>query len=75
MKAPGEYYFITADTTGYSGGLSFSFMQNKFWELGCTFARSLDGGGSSSLVFETGLVNSPATGSERPVVDFIYFTE
>lgn len=75
MKAPGEYYFITADTTGYSGGLSFSFMQNKFWELGCTFARSLDGGGSSSLVFETGLVNSPAAGSERPVVDFIYFTE
>ena len=75
MKTPGEYYVMTAVTNGYSGGLSFVFMQQKYQELGCTFARSLDGGGSSSLVFEGNLINNPAAGSERPVVDTLYVTE
>lgn len=75
MKKPGEYYIMTALTNGYSGGLSFSFMQKKFQELGCTYARSLDGGGSSSLIFEGKLINNPAAGSERPVVDTLYISE
>jgi hypothetical protein len=41
----------------------------------CGFGKCLDGGGSSSLVFEKQLLNKPAAGSERPVTDFLYFTE
>ena len=73
MAAPGEYYIITAGESGYSGGLSFLELQNIFSDLGCTFARSLDGGGSSSLVFNRQLLNNQAAGNERPVVDFLYF--
>lgn len=75
MVAPGEYYMITTSSGSYSGGLSFSKMQSIFNSLGCTYARSLDGGGSASLVFKDKLVNKPAAGGERPVTDFIYFTE
>ena len=43
--------------------------------LDCGFGKCLDGGGSSTLIFEDKMLNSPATGSERPVTDFLYFTE
>lgn len=72
---PGEYYIITAGTAAYTGGLSFQDLQDLFTDLGCNYARSLDGGGSSSLVFNGKLLNTPAAGEQRPVVDFLYFTE
>ena len=75
MVEPGEYYMITAGSGGYKGGLTFNQMQNIFNNLGCKYARSLDGGGSASLVFNGNLVNNPAADRERPVVDFIYFTK
>lgn len=75
MVEPGEYYIITASDGSYNNGMSFKFMRDQFLELGCTYARSLDGGGSASLVFEGNLINHPAAGSERPVVDFLYFTD
>ena len=50
-------------------------MQDLFYNLGCVYARSFDGGGSSSLIFKGDLINVPKGGSERAVVDFLYFTE
>ena len=75
MVSPGEYYMITAGKNGYKAGLTFKQMQDIFNSLGCAYARSLDGGGSATLVFNNKLINSPAAKTERPVVDFIYFTK
>ena len=55
--------------------MSYTDLQNKFFELGCVYARSFDGGGSVALVIDKKLINTPATGSERPVADFLYFTD
>lgn len=70
---PGEYYMITAGTAQYKNGLSFAELQSIFANLGCTYARSMDGGGSSSLVVNGKLLNTPAQYDERPVVDFLSF--
>lgn len=71
MIEPDEYVIITAGSSNYAGGLTFRGMQQIFLDLGCTYARSLDGGGSSSLVFDGELMNTPAAGAESPVVDFL----
>ncbi len=71
---PGDYYLITAGYDGsYSGGLSYKQMQSIFYHLGCSYARSFDGGGSATLVINGDLVNVPAAGYERKVVDFLAF--
>lgn len=75
MVEPGEYYIVTAGMSNYNGGLEYAELQEIFDLLGCTYARSLDGGGSASLVIEGDLLNTPAAGEERPVVDFLAFTE
>jgi exopolysaccharide biosynthesis protein len=76
MVGPCEYYIITAGSGSYKNGISLEEAQNILLAKGCTYARALDGGGSSSLVFENTLVNVPAaSGKERAVADFVYFTE
>ena len=70
----GEYYIITAGDGGsYEGGMTYLQMQSVFFHLGCTYARSLDGGGSATLTINGELINVPAEVSEREVVDFVYF--
>jgi exopolysaccharide biosynthesis protein len=74
MVKPCEYYVLTAGSGGYKGGLTFDDVQDIFKELGCQYARTLDGGGSSTLAVDcTGegaeVINNPAGGSERAVVD------
>ena len=76
MVKPCEYYIITAGEKSYDNGLTLQELIDIFLSKGCVYARALDGGGSSSLVFENTLVNVPCPkGSERAVADFIYFTE
>jgi exopolysaccharide biosynthesis protein len=76
MVSPCEYYIITAGSGSYKNGISLEEAQNILLAKGCTYARALDGGGSSSLVFENKLINNPAaSGKERAVADFVYFTE
>ncbi len=76
VVCPGEYYLVTAGADGsYEGGLSYRQMQSIFYHLGCSYARSLDGGGSVSLAIEGELKNIPAEGEEREVVDFLAFYE
>lgn len=75
MVEQGEYYIITAGSGNYKGGLTYQELQEIFVTIGCTFARPLDGGGSATLVINGELVNSPATGEERPVADFFYITD
>ena len=54
-------------------GMTLGELQQLFLNLGCTTAYNLDGGGSSTLYFQGKLINTPSDGSERSVVDMIYF--
>ena len=71
MVTPGEYYFLVSGSGAYEGGISYVDMQGVFYALGCTYARSMDGGGSAAMVINGELLTEPATGSERAVADFI----
>lgn len=73
-----HYVFVVSDgRTSESEGLSLyqlaQFMQQQ---LGVTCAYNLDGGGSSTMVFEGAVVNSPTTNGnrieERNVNDIVY---
>lgn len=75
MVEPGEYYLITAGSGSYEGGMTYDEVREILWDHGCVFGKCMDGGGSSALVFDGTLVNPPATGTERPVSDFLYFTD
>lgn len=75
MVRPCEYYIITAGNGGYNKGMTYDEIRDTLMSRDCGFGKCLDGGGSSSLVFEKELLNKPATGSERAVTDFLYFTE
>ena len=55
--------------------MTYDEIRSTLMSRDCGFGKCLDGGGSSSLVFEKQLLNNPAAGSERPVTDFLYFTE
>ena len=73
----GTLWLLTADGRGFSGasGLTYAEMGDMFMALGCEAAANLDGGGSAQmLVKEPGtashiIVNSPADGKERPVIN------
>jgi len=73
-----HYVFVVADgRTDASAGLSLyqlaQFMESK---LGVETAYNLDGGGSSTMVFNGTIINHPTTGgsrtSEREVSDIVY---
>ncbi len=75
MVEAGEYYLVTAGSGSYGGGATYDEIRDILWERGCMFAKCMDGGGSSALVFGHELINVPAGGSERAVSDFLYFTD
>ena len=73
----GHYVFLVSDgRTGASEGLSLYELAQLMAALGCTQAYNLDGGGSSTMVFQGELVNNPTTNgkriSERSVSDIVY---
>ncbi len=75
-----HYIFIVSDgRTGDNAGLSLYQLAEQFAARGCTVAYNLDGGGSSSMVFNGEVVNTPVGGSgkrtsssERQVSDIVY---
>lgn len=69
-----EYYVVVVDgrQPGYSDGLTLLQCATFMQYLGCDFAYNLDGGGSSAMVYQGNLLNSPSGGSERRDCDFIY---
>lgn len=73
----GHYLVIVSDgRTDESEGLSLLELAQEFKERGCTIAYNLDGGGSSTMVFNGEVVNNPTDGrsiSEREVSDIVYF--
>lgn len=73
----GHYLVIVSDgRTDESEGLSLLELAQEFQERGCTTAYNLDGGGSSTMVFNGEVVNNPTDGrsiAEREVSDIVYF--
>ena len=74
-----HYLFVVSDgRTSVSEGLSLQELAQVLLDLGAKTAYNLDGGGSSTLVFQGDVVNRPTTNgkkiSERSVSDIVCIT-
>lgn len=72
-----HYVFVVSDgRTSESAGLSLSELATFMSSLGVQTAYNLDGGGSSTMVFNGSVVNNPTTNGnkieERSVSDIVY---
>lgn len=71
-----HYMVIVSDgRTSESEGLSLVQLAQEFKDRGCTTAYNLDGGGSSTMVFNGKVINKPTSGrsiGERKVSDIVY---
>ncbi len=72
-----HYLFVVSDgRTSESDGLSLSQLAAFMQRLGAQTAYNLDGGGSSTMVFNGSLINNPTTSGrsikERSVSDIVY---
>lgn len=71
-----HYIIIVSDgRTDESIGLSLLELAQAFADRGCTVAYNLDGGGSSTMVFNGEVINNPTDGrsiQEREVSDIVY---
>ena len=77
MVEPLHYFFVVADgRTNKSWGLSVYQLADFMKRLGCTKAFNLDGGGSSTMIFQGKILNYPTSDGinyyEREVTDIIY---
>ena len=80
IKADGTYLFVVSDgRTDESEGLSLAELAEFMQSLGAETAYNLDGGGSSTMVFNGEVVNTPTggkaghgAGNERSVSDIVY---
>ena len=71
----GDIWLCVSDgryNDGESAGLTYLECGQYLQTKGCTFGLPLDGGGSSTMVFEGEVLNAEK-GHERAVVDFVYF--
>jgi len=73
----GHYVFVVSDgRTDESEGLTLYELAEVMQDLGCTVAYNLDGGGSSTMVFNGTVINNPTTNGdtikERSVSDIVY---
>ena len=80
IESDGTYLFVVSDgRTDESEGLSLLELAQFMQTLGAETAYNLDGGGSSTMVFNGSVVNTPTgggigngSGSERKVSDIVY---
>ncbi|MDJ0335143.1 phosphodiester glycosidase family protein [Salinibacterium sp. G-O1] len=67
--------FVVVDgrSPGYSAGVTLPGLAEIFTSLGAVTAYNLDGGGSSTMVFNDAVVNNPlGAGVERATSDILY---
>lgn len=67
--------FVVVDgrSPGYSEGVTLAELADIMISLGSTTAYNLDGGGSSTMVFDGDVVNNPlGAGAERGTSDILY---
>jgi exopolysaccharide biosynthesis protein len=74
--SPLHYIWIVSDgRTQESAGLTLLELAELFTSYGCQTAYNLDGGGSSAMVFNGAVINTPTDGrsqGEREVSDIVY---
>ena len=74
-----HYIFVVSDgRTSESTGLSLYELAEVMRQYGCTTAYNLDGGGSSTMVFNGTVINNPTTSgtkiAQRKVSDIVCIT-
>ena len=70
--ADGHAILLVADgRSGQSDGVSLTELADIMIELGCVEAMNLDGGGSTQMTANGGLVNDPSDGQQREVPTFL----
>lgn len=72
---PGDFYLVVSEgrnVDGESSGLTYKECASLLQDYGCTFGVPLDGGGSSTMVFNGVVLNHLPNEEERAVVDFVY---
>ena len=70
----GDIWIVVSDgrkKDGESSGLTYTEMANYLLSKGCILGIPLDGGGSSTMVWNGKVLN--ANEDQRKVVDFLYF--
>ncbi|GAA2181655.1 hypothetical protein GCM10009785_17540 [Brooklawnia cerclae] len=74
MIEANHFVFVVVDgRSDDSAGVSVTELAEIMQSLGATEAYNLDGGGSSTMVYEDGLVNDPlGKGQERGTSDILY---
>ena len=75
MIAPNHFLFVVVDgrSSGYSRGVTMTEFAQLFTTLGAQVAYNIDGGGSSVMLFDGGLVNRPlGKTSERDTSDILW---
>lgn len=74
---PNHFILLVTDgrIEGESAGLKMVELAKVFEELGCTAAYNLDGGMSSTMVFDGRIINQQPGGGERPLSDCLYFKD
>lgn len=72
----GDLFFIVVDgrQSSWSKGITLEEMQVTLMRLGVMEAFNLDGGGSSSFVYNGKVLNKPSDGNERNVITNIIIT-
>jgi exopolysaccharide biosynthesis protein len=66
--------FVVVDGrhAGYSEGVTMTELATIMKSLGATTAYNLDGGGSSTMYFNSHVANQPSNGGERGTSDILY---
>lgn len=75
MVEANHLLFVVVDgrSPGYSRGVGMSELAQLFVDRGASVAYNLDGGGSSTMLFDGDLVNDPlGRGQERGTSDILY---
>lgn len=72
---PGHYLFVTVDGRGVGGsdGITMIDLSQLMYDLGCTVAFNLDGGGSAVMADASGAISNQSSG--RKCCDILYIVE
>ena len=73
----GHYMLVVVDgrDEGYSRGATMTELARIMADLGCRVAYNLDGGGSSAMYWNGGIINRPSNGGERATSDILYIAQ
>jgi exopolysaccharide biosynthesis protein len=75
---PGHYVFVTVDgrQPGYSDGLDMAGLSRLMYDLGCSVAFNVDGGGTAQMAFMGNEINEPSvhrkTRDALCIIDYPY---